>query len=93
MVRNNEISRCPGKPARQDRLRDSPRKELATSGDASAALSTRADSPGRWNASILLVEDNPINREVALGMLEVLGCTVDTADTGAEALALETRTR
>ncbi len=35
---------------------------------------------------ILLVEDNPVNREVACGMLEVLHCRIDTAENGREAL-------
>jgi TMAO reductase system sensor TorS len=32
--------------------------------------------------SILVVEDNPVNREVAVGMLESLGCRVQTAENG-----------
>ncbi|WP_374328642.1 PhnD/SsuA/transferrin family substrate-binding protein [Azonexus sp.] len=40
---------------------------------------------------ILLVEDEPINREVALGLLEDCGLCVDTAEDGAEALALAQR--
>ena len=36
---------------------------------------------------ILLVEDNPVNREVAVGMLESLGCAVDTAENGRLAVA------
>jgi two-component system, sensor histidine kinase and response regulator len=31
---------------------------------------------------ILLVEDNPVNREVAVGMLENLGCSIDAAENG-----------
>jgi CheY-like chemotaxis protein len=31
---------------------------------------------------ILLVEDNPVNREVAVGMLESLGCAVEAAENG-----------
>ena len=31
---------------------------------------------------ILLVEDNPVNREVAVGMLESLGCVTDAAENG-----------
>ena len=31
---------------------------------------------------ILLVEDNPVNREVAVGMLESLGCATDSAQNG-----------
>jgi two-component system sensor histidine kinase/response regulator len=42
---------------------------------------------------ILLVEDNPVNREVAVGMLESLGCAIDTAENGRlaiEAMAIVT---
>ena len=35
---------------------------------------------------ILLCEDNPINREVALELLRYVGCLVDIAENGAEAL-------
>ncbi len=48
-----------------------------------------AASPGRvklWGHGILLVEDNPINQEVATGMLEGLGAIVDVASNGLEAL-------
>ncbi len=36
---------------------------------------------------ILLVEDNPVNREVAVAMLENLGCVIDTAENGLLAVA------
>ncbi len=35
---------------------------------------------------ILLVEDNPVNQAVAVAMLEDLGCEIDAASDGAEAL-------
>jgi signal transduction histidine kinase/ActR/RegA family two-component response regulator len=38
-------------------------------------------------ARVLLVEDNPVNQMVGLGMLGRLGCTVETASTGREAVA------
>jgi signal transduction histidine kinase/CheY-like chemotaxis protein len=37
---------------------------------------------------VLLVEDNPVNQVVARRLLEKLGCEVDVADTGAQAVAL-----
>jgi len=38
-------------------------------------------------ARVLLAEDHPVNREVALGLLSVVGLTVDAACDGQEALA------
>ena len=37
---------------------------------------------------ILLAEDNPFNQKVAQGMLNLLGCRVEVADTGAQALEM-----
>ncbi len=37
-------------------------------------------------ASVLVVEDNRVNRELAIGMLEELGCCVSTASNGQEAI-------
>jgi signal transduction histidine kinase/CheY-like chemotaxis protein len=45
------------------------------------SASMRAAGP-----KILLVEDNPVNREVAVGMLEGLGCATETAENGRAAL-------
>jgi two-component system sensor histidine kinase/response regulator len=44
---------------------------------AAPATAARAVGP-----KILLVEDNPVNREVAVGMLESLGCGTDAAENG-----------
>ena len=38
------------------------------------------------DVTILVVEDNPVNQEVALGMLEKLGFTAISADNGQEGL-------
>jgi signal transduction histidine kinase/DNA-binding NarL/FixJ family response regulator len=45
-----------------------------------------AGPQGIEGAPVLLVEDNPVNLEVAVGMLESFGCTVETAADGKEAL-------
>ena len=39
-----------------------------------------------WGKRILLVEDNEINRKVALGLLAETGCTYQTAANGEEAI-------
>lgn len=71
---------------------------LVTDGAAYACLSrlsgTRVVVPngsGKTEPSleglrVLLVEDNPINQQVAVGMLEALSCRVTCADDGAQAL-------
>ena len=44
-------------------------------------------APGRAiHAGVLLVEDNPINQQVAVAMLAKLGCTVEVATSGKDAL-------
>jgi two-component system sensor histidine kinase/response regulator len=55
---------------------------------AAPAAAARAAGP-----KILLVEDNPVNREVAVGMLDSLGCAADTAENGRLAIeAMNSRT-
>ena len=48
---------------------------------------TPADAPARINPlTVLLVEDTLVNREVAIGMLELLGHRVDVAENGQDAV-------
>jgi CheY-like chemotaxis protein/HPt (histidine-containing phosphotransfer) domain-containing protein len=64
-------------------------KDLAL---ARAGAGSLSHSPETIRRSILLAEDNPINREVAVGMLEELGHCVEVADNGHEAAnAVKTR--
>jgi CheY-like chemotaxis protein len=51
-------------------------------GDATAANQSPAGGLAKLSMKVLLVEDSPVNREVARRMLESLGCTVETASDG-----------
>ncbi len=61
-----------------------------TLADAQSDVDTRQTQPwpGRLQGRVLVVEDHPINREVAQALLEALGLVVHTATGGKEALAL-----
>ena len=61
-----------------------------TLADAQADVDTRRTQPcpGRLQGRVLVVEDHPINREVAQALLEALGLSVHTVTGGKEALAL-----
>ena len=69
------------KPARRVRLREAIDQALGR-GDATAANQSPAGGLAKLSMKVLLVEDSPVNREVARRMLESLGCTVETASDG-----------
>ena len=80
---------CLGKPVRRERLR----RCLAAVFFPASANSTadsdqrRSDATGTPPLSILVAEDNPVNRKVARLHLERFGCRVRTVGNGREALA------
>jgi signal transduction histidine kinase len=43
------------------------------------------------NASVLLVDDHPVNRQLGQALLEMLGCRVDLAEDGEQAVAAASR--
>jgi two-component system, sensor histidine kinase and response regulator len=45
----------------------------------------------QFEGDVLLVEDNPVNQELAQNLLEVLGCRVDIAADGRDAITAATR--
>ncbi|MDX2505077.1 MAG: EAL domain-containing protein [Gammaproteobacteria bacterium] len=71
------------KPVRQQLLLDSLREVMGE--QAATALSSSAQRP-KFNAQLLLAEDNLVNQEVAISMLMVLGCQVDLAENGVQAV-------
>ena len=48
---------------------------------------------GHAGARVLIAEDEPVNREIALGLLEDVGLTVDLAEDGQQALELARKNR
>jgi PleD family two-component response regulator len=61
--------------------------ERPPAGEAEAEAATRFDG-----ARVLIVEDNPVNQEVALATLESLGCRADIAADGRRAVEAVART-
>jgi CheY-like chemotaxis protein len=73
------------KPVRRDELMRCLARVLGEADDRS--LDTIA-TVQRYDARVLLVEDNAVNAEICCAMLATLGCTVETAVNGAEAVAM-----
>lgn len=74
------------KPARQSMLRDCLLRQRYASTEAAPITASAPPAPPVSNRRVLLVEDNPVNREVGLGMLEFLGYHVDLAEHGQHAV-------
>jgi CheY-like chemotaxis protein/HPt (histidine-containing phosphotransfer) domain-containing protein len=89
------IDRCLHKPVRQAALYEALRQLLGTTAEAEAvsAPAWRYTEKPHFNARILVAEDNPVNQEVAVAMLESLGCQVAVVANGREAVAAVTRAR
>ncbi|CUQ65793.1 Putative Histidine kinase (modular protein) [Candidatus Nitrospira inopinata] len=91
------------KPIRHAQLLDCLNLVLASAGSGKAGLegepagiiTTHVISEVRaaMRGHILLVEDNPVNQKVAVKMLEKLGCRVDVAGNGKEAVEAMERIR
>jgi PAS domain S-box-containing protein len=76
------------KPVRQSRLRDCLREYLQGAAAAPPAVGPQPLATPALGGRVLLVEDNPINREVATGQLELLGFQVDSAEDGRQAIEM-----
>ena len=88
-ARDAGIDDCLLKPVRQSILYESLLMLTAATGSFSARRLPKIVEDTRLAAlhgEVLLVEDNPVNRAVALGMLSELGCDVVVATNGQEAV-------
>ncbi|MBJ6798769.1 response regulator [Geomonas propionica] len=76
------------KPVRQSRLYNAIIDLLGVGMSRAAQPQTGAEQGPAvaLSAAVLLVEDNPVNQDVATAMLEASGCRVSVANNGAEAL-------
>ncbi len=85
-LRKLGIYKYVSKPVRQSVLHDS----LASLMPNQKAMpaETLINNPKPKNARVLLVEDNMVNRDVAVGMLEHLGCHVTLAEDGSAAVEM-----
>ena len=79
------IRRYLTKPVRQSELYDCLVNILCAPLDRTQLVHERVPAAG-FDARILLAEDNEVNQEVALGMLELVGCRVDVVKNGREAV-------
>jgi len=55
---------------------------------AQSAIDRRLSATASAKSRVLVVEDNPVNQRVASSLLERLGCRVDVAGNGKEAVAM-----
>jgi CheY-like chemotaxis protein/HPt (histidine-containing phosphotransfer) domain-containing protein len=84
------------KPIRYDTLRDALRAALEGSqpGQIPASETARSrptEASPLLSGLVLLAEDNPVNQEVAVLMLESLGCSVDVVSTGQQVIEASQR--
>jgi two-component system sensor histidine kinase/response regulator len=86
--RNAGITCTLNKPVRQSDLHDAIATTLEPRPPTPAAPWSRAgDAPPGFGGRVLVVEDNPVNQQVAAAMLESLGVAHALADNGRIALA------
>lgn len=79
------IAYCLTRPVRQSHLYDCLVSTLVRKEPATAAPHS-PPAPPKLQARLLLVEDHPVNRELALAILQQLGCRVEMAENGHGAL-------
>jgi len=89
-LRRLGVAACVVKPVRQSELRDALMGAMGAdigSTDAAGGAAAGPSSGGATGSRVLVVEDNVTNQYVASMMLRDLGCDVELAGNGEEALA------
>jgi len=82
-AREAGVLRYLSKPVSPARLYDSLCGVLAQQGGAACApKSAPAEAKLRFDAAILVAEDNPVNQDVVRHMLALLGCSIEIAENG-----------
>ncbi len=81
------------KPIRQVELRHVIVAALRPAAGHEAGSRVVVPARTQFAGRVLLAEDNPVNQEVALGLLEALGLSVDIADNGRQAVDRVAATR
>jgi two-component system sensor histidine kinase/response regulator len=84
-----EIAACLTKPIRRARLLRALQSLVGRSEDvhpAKGANSTREPREDRFKGHVLIVEDNVVNQRLVRRLVEKLGCQVDLAGNGSEAV-------
>ena len=79
------------KPVRPSELLDGMATALGLREETRLARASAPDAGAFDGVRVLLAEDNQVNQKVAVTMLERLGCRVDVAGNGAEAVELAAR--
>jgi CheY-like chemotaxis protein len=89
-ARNAGIDACLGKPVRQTMLYECLVNVMAGQPQEAVAAPTESQpvstAPSEMRGDILLVEDNLINQQVALGILQIQGYRVTVVNNGREAV-------
>jgi signal transduction histidine kinase/CheY-like chemotaxis protein len=80
------------KPLRYQALHDGLMNVLTPSSGIVSQAQIAPTSPPLLCGHVLLAEDNPVNQEIAVLMLQTLGCTVTVAQNGQEAVDQAKRT-
>lgn len=87
-ARQADIAQILVKPVRMGYLRAALVQLTAHGRVQTAAQQDEATHKDTLGARVLLIEDNPVNQEVARAMLERIGCKVEVAADGAAGVAL-----